>query len=82
MQSPNAPPSTLHWICVAPPVTVNVTSGVLSRAGVATSVTVTTGGTVSTVQVRVAGDGSTTLAGSLARARNVWLPSASVSATG
>src|SRR5262249_2171879 len=46
----NAPASTWHWIVVAP-VTVNVTLGRLLLVGVATAVTVTTGATVSTVNV-------------------------------
>src|SRR5678815_496972 len=50
VQVAKLPVSTWHWIEVAP-VTVNVTLGVLSLVGEATGVTVTTGGTVSTVNV-------------------------------
>ncbi|HSR99754.1 MAG TPA: hypothetical protein VLM79_22025 [Kofleriaceae bacterium] len=51
MQVARGPPSTWHWIDVAPPVTVNDTLGVRSLVGDATAATVTTGGTVSTVNV-------------------------------
>src|SRR5215475_6951597 len=73
----NAPASIWHWIVVAP-VTVNVTLGRLLLVGDPTAVTVTTGATVSTVNV--VEPVPTFPAASVPRTVIVWLPSASAAA--
>src|SRR5262245_20924666 len=74
VQVAKAPASIWHWIVVAP-VTVNVTPGRLLRVGVVTGVTVTTGATVS--MVNVVEPLPTLPAASVPRTVIVWLPSAS-----
>src|ERR1044071_9314056 len=69
--------STWHWMVVAP-VTVNVTGGRLLRVGDGTAVTVTTGATVSTVNV--VEPLPTLPAASVPWTVIVWLPSASTAA--
>src|SRR5262245_45858295 len=77
VQVANAPASPWHWMLVAP-VTVKLTLGVVSLVGVATAVTVTTGGAVSTVNV--VAPVPTFPAASLPRTVIVCEPSASAAA--
>src|SRR6185295_374725 len=77
VQAAKAPPSIWQSIVVAP-VTVNATLGRLLRVGLATAVTVTTGATVSTVNV--VEPVPTFPAASVPRTVTVWLPSASAAA--
>src|SRR5262245_23684307 len=74
VQAANAAVSIWHWI-VAAPVTVNVLEDGLSLVGDGTAVTVTTGATVSTVNV--VEPVPTLPAASVPRTVIVWLPLAS-----
>ncbi len=74
----NAPPSTRHSNVVPGLSPVNSNSGVASPVGPdGPAVMLVCGGSVSTVKVREAGEGSVLPAGSTARTSSVWRPSSS-----
>src|SRR5205085_12570283 len=75
--APYVPPSIRHSRTLGAPPVMNANVGVESAVGVDGGAIVTVGATVSTVQLRSAGVGSTLPVASRTRTRNMWAPSAS-----